>query len=99
MANIPPKIKCKHRPLSIVMLLSAMGLVLSGCCGMTNIQAHGGGAGGFASLGALVLGTTAMQRLCETEQEAGQKNEGPPPPDTAHEVQQVPDSLVCSRSY
>jgi len=65
---------------------------LSGCCGMTNIQAHGGGAGGLASLGALILGSTAMQHLCEPDHDGEEGDEEPlPPPDTTPESREDTD--------
>lgn len=65
----------------LLLLVLLLAILSSGCCGMTNVQAHGGGAGGFASLGALVLGTTAMQRLCNTGEDA-EPGDAPLPPDT-----------------
>lgn len=67
-----------------------LALLLGGCCGMTKVDAHGGGAGGLASLGALILGTTAMQRLCDGEDGGKQddENEPLPPPDTQPEAEE-----------
>ncbi|MDZ7734932.1 MAG: hypothetical protein U5P41_01415 [Gammaproteobacteria bacterium] len=68
---------------------------LGGCCGMTNIQAHGGGAGGFASLGALIVGSTAMQRLCEPDRGSEEGDDGAlPPPDTTPEADEDTDKSV-----
>lgn len=53
---------------------------------MTNVQAHGGGAGGFASLGALILGTTAMKKLCNRETGA-EPGDAPLPPDAEEDQQ------------
>lgn len=73
-------------PVIFVLLVPLLG----GCCGMTKIDAHGGGAGGIASLGALILGTTAMQRLCDGEAGGKQDDEDEPrpPPDTQPEAEE-----------
>ncbi|MEX2517139.1 MAG: hypothetical protein WD572_09590 [Gammaproteobacteria bacterium] len=52
----------RNRPgsvLLLVMLIASTG----GCGGNVNVQASGGGAGGFASLGAIILGTSALRYL------------------------------------
>lgn len=69
-----------NKILATVMITALLG----GCCGMTNVQAQGGGAGGLASLGVLVLGTTAMQRLCG-EVSKDEPDDAPPPPRTDDE--------------
>lgn len=61
-----------------------MMVLLGGCCGMTHVQAQGGGAD-LASLGALVLGTAAMQRLCNEDSKT-EPADAPPPPDTRPEA-------------
>lgn len=65
------------RLLVVLLILPALG----GCCGMTNVQASGGGTGGLASLGVLMLGSEAMKRLCDQETKS-EPEDAPLPPDT-----------------
>ena len=83
-----------NRGLAIVVLLAPL---LSGCCGMTSVQSHGGGAGGFASLGAMILGTAAMQRLCNTD-ESAEPDDAPLPPETDPEAQDSADDSGSGNS-
>ncbi len=48
---------------------------------MTNVQASGGGSGGLASLGVLMLGSKAMQRLCDEDTRV-EPEDAPLPPDS-----------------
>lgn len=51
----------------IAVLLTATSMLASGCGGNVNVQSSGGGADGFATLGALILGTSALRWLREPE--------------------------------
>lgn len=69
--------------------------VLTGCCGMTNVQASGGGGGGFASLGVLMLGSKAMQRLCDEDSQTEPKD-APLPPDSGEPADSSSDDSLSS---
>lgn len=50
-----------------------------------NVQASGGGASGFVSLGALMLGSAAVRHARGDNRGAGDDRQAPPPPDTSRE--------------
>lgn len=59
---------------------------------MTNVQASGGGSGGLASLGVLMLGSEAMQRLCDQESQKEPEDAPlPPEPDQPAESSSATD--------
>lgn len=70
----------------IAVLLTAMSMLSSGCGGNVNVQSSGGGADGFAALGALILGTSALRWLRESEPRQNTETADDPvdPPPTLH---------------
>ncbi len=60
----------KHKAMILILLLAVTSSVVSGC-GTVNVQASGGGASGFASLGVIILGTSALRHVRGTEQDPG----------------------------
>lgn len=84
----------KLKPLAMVLSLAGAVPVLSGC-GTINVQASGGGAEGFASLGAIILGTAALRHIRGSDRDVKQEDQVQPPPDTTSDAQEdseQPDS-------
>lgn len=81
----------KLKLLTVVLSLAGVSPALSGCGGPVNVQASGGGAEGFASLGAIILGTTALRYIRDTDRESKHDDQIPSPPDTTGEQQENSD--------
>lgn len=64
--------------LKLIMVILLMTLPQSGC-GTINVQASGGGASGFASLGAIILGTSALRYVRGTDHGPRHDDEIQPP--------------------
>lgn len=83
--------------LVFVLVLAAAGAGVAGCGGAVNVQASGGGADGFASLGVLMLGTSAIRYIRDkTYSPIYVDSEPLPPPshiETEHDSEQAdPDA-------
>lgn len=81
----------KLKLLTVVLSLAGMSPALNGCGGAVNVQASGGGAEGFASLGAIILGTTALRYIRDTDHDSRHDDQIPSPPDTTAEQQENSD--------
>jgi hypothetical protein len=91
------------RSMIVALLLIGAGPALTGCGGAVNVQTSGGGAEGFASLGVIMLGTSAIRYIRDrTHRPAYTEEELSYPPDEAlpeHEADaDEPDSGPASIS-
>lgn len=76
------------KALTMALVLATAMTSLTGCGGAVNVQASGGGADGFASLGVIMLGASAIRYIRERSHAPVKTGDEPlPPPHAVPEEQ------------
>lgn len=89
---VTSKLVTELKPLIFVLALVGAGAGLTGCGGAVNVQASGGGADGFASLGVLMLGTSAIRYIRDQTYKPVYTDDEPLPPPARIEPDRADDA-------
>lgn len=87
------------KTLVILLLLAGATPMLAGCGGAVNVQASGGGTDGFASLGVIMLGTSAIRYIRELSYAPVKIDDEPLPPPHAVPEQQPDNGNADDHSH